>query len=445
MRPVEPHPIRLVVEDDLRRSRLTTFFRFLLAIPHFVWIVLWGILVVLTAIVSWFVVLAIGRLPDAFHRFLSAYVRYWTHLLAYLYLAANPFPGFTGKAGSYPVELEIGDPVRQSRLKTLFRIILALPALVLATALAGDATPTLGGGSGWDEEGDASALEVVLYLLPVPSTGVIVSVVAILAWFATLALGRTPQGFRDLAAYGLRYGAQVGGYLLFLTDRYPTSDTAEPKAEQPPPRKPIRLVVGDDLRRSRLTVLFRLLLFLPHYIWLSLWGIAAFFAVLVSWFATLVVGRTPGALHRFLAAYVRYQTHVYSYLFIVANPFPGFTGTPGTYPVDVEIDPPQRQNRWVTAFRLILVVPALILAYVFAWLLYLLGLYLWVVGLILGRSPEGLRNLAAFIVRYWAQTYGYLYLLTDSYPYSGPTEYVEREVELEPVPTWPDAPPEPSF
>jgi hypothetical protein len=40
---MEPHPIRLIVTDDLRRSRLTVFFRLLLAIPHFVWLLLWGI------------------------------------------------------------------------------------------------------------------------------------------------------------------------------------------------------------------------------------------------------------------------------------------------------------------------------------------------------------------------------------------------------------------
>ena len=69
------------------------------------------------------------------------------------------------------------------------------------------------------------------------------------------------------------------------------------------------------------------------------------------------------------------------------------------------------------------------------------------VGVLLGRSPEGLRDLGAFILRYLAQTYAYFYVVTDSYPYTGPREYVEPEPEPEPeaVPTWPDAPPEPSF
>jgi len=82
-------------------------------------------------------------------------------------------------------------------------------------------------------------------------------------------------------------------------------------------------------------------------------------------------------------------------------------------------------------------VPAAIVAWVLTFVLYLVSFFLWVVGLILGRSPEGLRNLGAFVIRYWAQTYAYLYLLTDSYPYSGPSEYVEPAPEPEAVFAWP--------
>ena len=54
-------------------------------------------------------------------------------------------------------------------------------------------------------------------------------------------------------------------------------------------------------------------------------------------------------LHRFLAAYVRYAAHLVAYLTLAADPYPGFTGRPGSYPIDVEIDPsPGAQNRWVT-------------------------------------------------------------------------------------------------
>src|SRR5438270_295339 len=71
---------------------------------------------------------------------------------------------------------------------------------------------------------------------------------------------------------------------------------------------PIRLVVHEDLHRSRLTVFFRLLLAIPHLVWLLLWTIAALVVLVVDWFATLIAGRSPAALHNFLARYLRYST-----------------------------------------------------------------------------------------------------------------------------------------
>lgn len=183
---------------------------------------------------------------------------------------------------------------------------------------------------------------------------------------------------------------------------------------------PIRVAVTDDLRRSRLTVFFRLLLALPHLVWLSLWGLLAALAALATWTATLVAGRSPEALHRFLSAFLRYQLHVLAYLFLVANPFPGFLGKPGSYPVDAEIDPPQRQNRWVTGFRIILVIPALVIESALNNVLEAIAVLGWLAALATGRMPQGMRNLGAFVLRYHTQTYGYLLALTDRYPNSGP-------------------------
>jgi hypothetical protein len=432
---MEPHPIRMVVEDDLRRSRLTVFFRLLLAIPHIIWLFLWSIAVLGVAILSWFIVLFRARLPESLHAFSGAYVRYSTHVFAFVALAGNPFPGFTGAGGRYPIDLAIDPPERQSRWKTAFRLLLALPAVWLRGVLLVVFVRWFA-----YDEGTDTYYE---FWLPV---GVSLTV-AFLAWFACMVRGRMPRGFRDLLAYALQFGAQTWAYLLFVTDRYPDADPRHLPATQPTPEKPVKLRVEDDLRRSRLTVFFRLLLFLPHYVWLSLWGFAAFLAAIVNWLVTLITGRSPEVLHRFLAAFVRYQAHVYSYLFLIANPFPGFTGTQGTYPVDAEIAPRERQNRWITAFRSVLALPAFILSYALTLVLGLVAFFLWVVGLLLGRAPEGLRNLGAYVIRYWAQTYAYFYLLTDRYPFSGPLEYVEPEPEPEPeaVPAWPDAPPEPSF
>jgi hypothetical protein len=180
-------------------------------------------------------------------------------------------------------------------------------------------------------------------------------------------------------------------------------------------RHPIRLVVTDDLQRNRLTVFFRLILAIPHLIWVAVWGIVAALAAIANWFATLVNGQSPEGLHNFLATYLRYQTHVYAYVLLLAEPFPGFGGKPG-YPIDIEIDPPQPQNRWTVAFRVILAIPAYIVSGILGYLNRALAVFSWFIALAMGSVPEGLRNFAAFALRYEQQTAGYALLLTGRYP-----------------------------
>jgi hypothetical protein len=180
-------------------------------------------------------------------------------------------------------------------------------------------------------------------------------------------------------------------------------------------RHPVRLVVNDDLQRNRLTVFFRLILAIPHIIWFALWSVVNVLAVIANWFATLVKGQSPEGLHNFIATYLRYQTHVYSYVLLIADPFPGFGGQPG-YPIDLDVDPPQPQNRWTVAFRVILAIPAFIVSGIMGYLNRALAVFSWFVALVLGRVPEGLRNFAAFALRYEQQTAAYTSLLTGRYP-----------------------------
>jgi len=179
---------------------------------------------------------------------------------------------------------------------------------------------------------------------------------------------------------------------------------------------PVRLRVDDDLKRSRLTVFFRLLLVIPHFVWLYMWGLAFFGVVVFNWFATLFAGRTEDDVHSFLGRYVRYQTHINAYLLLIANPWPRFSGKPGTYPVDLELDSPQRQNRWATAFRLVLVIPAYVFSGVLNVVAQVIAIIGWFACLALGRMPKGMRDLVAYCLRYQAQTFAYLFLLTSRYP-----------------------------
>src|SRR6266536_405614 len=190
----------------------------------------------------------------------------------------------------------------------------------------------------------------------------------------------------------------------------------ETTAASTPAQHPIRIVVNDDLQRNRLTVFFRLILAIPHLLWASLWGVIAVLAVVVNWFATLVRGQSPEGLHTFLAAYLRYITHVRAYLLLVADPFPAFTGKAGSYPIDLEVDPPEAQNRLTVLFRVILAIPALVLTNILSNLSQLLAVFSWFISLVLGRVPEGLRNFAALALRIETQTYAYLMLLTGRYP-----------------------------
>lgn len=416
-------PVRLVVSDDRGRSRLTVFFRLFLAIPHFFWLGLWTFAVFFTAIAQWFVTVIRGRTAEPLQRFHVAYIRYATHVGAYVTLAANPFPGFLGEPG-YAIDVELDATERQPRLTAGFRFVLAIPALVYLALVNG------GGAAG----GFGGSFAI---------SGGVVLAAAFLGWFACLARGEMPPGLRNIAAYGLRYTAETYAYLLLVTPTYPTTDPMLPASAGSMPDHPVALGVSDDRGRSRLTTFFRLFLTVPHMVWLLLWGIAAVFAVVGQWFFALATGRPAGSLHRFLAAYVRYQTHVGAFLFMVANPFPGFTGQAG-YPIDVWVAPPQPQKRWVTLFRFFLGLPAFILNSALSTLLLAAGVGGWFAALAIGRMPEGLRNAGAHALRYNAQVSAYATLVTDRYPFSGPPTLEPLESAeapwAEPPPTPADAP-----
>ena len=419
---MERRPIRIVLrQDDLARPRATVLFRLVLALPHLVWVTLWGIAASTVGFAAWLAVVIEAEVPAILHDFLAAYVRYATHVNAYVVLGTRSYPGFRGRPG-YELDVEIDPPARQSRWSGGFRLLLALPALVLASVLAGGVG--VGGG-----------IPLLNWSLGAAGTA------AFLAWFAGLVLGRVPRGLRDLVVYAVGYGAQAAAYTLLVTGRYPDSSPglADPAAALPP--HPVTVDVRDELRRSRVTTLFRLPLALPHFVWLTLWSLAAAVVAVVAWLAALVLGRLPLALHRFLAAYVRYASHVVAFVTMVGGPFPGFVGRQGTYPVEIEIGPPERQHRLVTLFRLLLAIPALVLASALQGVLVVVAIFGWFAALVTTRMPEGMRDLGAMAIRYNAQAYAYLLLVTPHYPSSSPA-LTPSGSGLRPDPAFPEPPAE---
>jgi hypothetical protein len=395
------HPIRLTVADDLRRGHGSVFFRAWLAVPLLLWLALWTIAAIFVAFGAWVTALILGRTAATPHRFLARYVRYATHVHAYLSLAAEPLPSFDGKLG-YPIDVEIDPPADQNRWSVAFRAILALPAALVMGVLVGSGTGGFNS-SGWFFNG-FSALGVTAFF----------------GWFVAVARGRMPRGLRDLSAYSLSYGAQFWGYFLLLTDRYPSSDPLTAIGPLPVRADPLRVEAADQPRRSRLTVFFRLVLAAPHYVWLTLWSLVALLAAVLNWLWTLITGTPSQALRRFLLAYLRYQLHVSAFLYLIANPFPGFTGAEGSYPIELRATENARQNRWSVLARAPLALPALLIASVYSSLLLVIAILGWFAALATGKMPLGLRNAGALALRYAAQTWGYLLVVTDAYPYSGP-------------------------
>jgi Domain of unknown function (DUF4389) len=201
----------------------------------------------------------------------------------------------------------------------------------------------------------------------------------------------------------------------------PADDEPSQPIVEPPLPHPVRIVNNDDLQRSRLSVLVRLLLVFPHLIWLSLYSLVALVVVVVNWFATLATGRVSQRRHTWLARYLRYSVFVNSYLYVLANPYPPFHGTVGAYPVDLEIEGPDSQRRLITVFRLVLAIPAMVVTWVFNQVIQILAVLAWLVAIFIGRMPRGMEDLGLYCLRYQTQTYAYLAIVTDRYPsFAGP-------------------------
>jgi asparagine N-glycosylation enzyme membrane subunit Stt3 len=183
----------------------------------------------------------------------------------------------------------------------------------------------------------------------------------------------------------------------------------------------VRVHEDEPLRRRRLAVLFRLALYVPHAIVVTLWSLVAAPAIAVAWLALLIEGRLPAWLHRFIAAFVRYVGQVTAWFFLLSARYPDPLHT-HTHPFAIELPERPRQPRLVTLFRLVLAIPALLLATALRVVLTLSSVPAWFAGLVLGRTTAGLEELGTFCLRYELEALAYALLLTARYPRLVPAE-----------------------
>ena len=181
------YPVHVRIEYRERRSRLSTAFRFFLVLPHLVVALAVGVAATLAAAIAWPAILATGRYPRSVFRFVAGVLRYSIRVGCYWMLVTDRFPGFdlSGARGDL-VQLEVDEPARLSRLTTLLRLPLAIPALI------------------------------VLYFL-----GLFGAMLSFAAWWTILVTGRLPSGMFEVMELAHRYQARVTAYLWLLTDAYP--------------------------------------------------------------------------------------------------------------------------------------------------------------------------------------------------------------------------------
>ena len=171
-----------------------------------IWLYVYGILAAIAVVIAWFAIVITGRYPQGLYDFQSGFVRFLARVTAYVALLCDRYPSFGGSDDpSYPVRMSFDGPLeRYSRPKTLFRIILAIPILVVRY--------------------------VMQLMLEIGAIG---------AWFVIVVTGGMPRGLFDLMVLANSYIARSDAYLTLLTETYPPfQDEQTRSAGEPGPPAP---------------------------------------------------------------------------------------------------------------------------------------------------------------------------------------------------------------
>lgn len=165
------------------------------------------------------------------------------------------------------------------------------------------------------------------------------------------------------------------------------------------------------------------LLGIPHLLILYALGVLSEVISIISWFVILFTGRLPEGLANIQVMYLRYSLRVATYEGFMREEYPPFSFAttpedPGDDPrVRVDVHPQlEDRNRLTVAFRLILVIPHIIVLALLGVALFFVAVIAFFAVLFTGRWPGGLRNFALGVGRWWLRANAYLLLLTDDYP-----------------------------
>jgi hypothetical protein len=209
---------------------------------------------------------------------------------------------------AHPVDVRVlPQTENRNRLTTAFRILLAIPHLLLVGAPAAFAFSWSVG-----PEGNRNLEWTGAGVL-----GAVAAVCALIAWFAIVFGSRYPEGLRNLATMYLRWRVRAAAYTALLRDEYP------PFGDGPYPAELVLDV--PDAPRDRVSVAFRLILAIPHLLAVWVLGVVWALATVIAWFAILFTGRHPRGLYDFGVGVLRWNTRVEAYLLLLHDDYPPFS------------------------------------------------------------------------------------------------------------------------
>jgi hypothetical protein len=205
---------------------------------------------------------------------------------------------------SYPARLDIDYPERLDRFTTFFRLIWAIPIVIVISVLSAVASWTVVTATGETVTRSSGGIAAGLFL-------------------ATMLMivfrERYPRWWFDFAREFTRFATRVAAYVFLLTDRYPS--TVDEQA--------VHLEIDyPDVERdlNRWLPLVKWLLVIPHFIVLLVLWLAAIVVAVIAWFAILFTGRYPQALFDYVVGVFRWGLRVEAYaLLLVTDQYPPFS------------------------------------------------------------------------------------------------------------------------
>lgn len=207
----------------------------------------------------------------------------------------------------YPVSVTIQPSLtNRNRLTTAFRLILAIPHVILVGGVSFGAMYS-DGGRGTSIGSQAGLLGAVALLL------------AIVSWFTIVFTGQHIVDIRQFTAFYMRWRVRALAYLMLLEDPYPPFGDAT---------YPASIDIVDPVGpRNRLTVGLRLVLLIPHACALLFLVLAWWITAFIAWLLILFTGEYPEALYEFGVGTLRWLLRVEAYLLLLVDEYPPFSFT----------------------------------------------------------------------------------------------------------------------